>query len=49
MSGPKIRVDSFWGDLANALVLSPVYREPVQPEKAVAQPCNCNCNCGKSK
>lgn len=24
----KIKVDSFWGDLANALLLSPVHREP---------------------
>jgi len=28
---PKIQVDSFMGDLANTLLLAPVYREPKRP------------------
>lgn len=30
MSKAKVRSDSFWGDLANALVLSPVHRKPIR-------------------
>ena len=29
----KIKSGSFWGDLANALVLSPVHREPLTPTR----------------
>jgi len=29
----KIKADTFWGDLANALVLSPVHREPFTPTR----------------
>ena len=43
MSGAKVRVDSFLGDLANALLLSPPYREPAQPAKHECQNCNCDC------
>lgn len=32
MNEPKVRVDSFWGDLAKALLLRPVYREPAKEE-----------------
>jgi hypothetical protein len=28
---PKIYRDDFWGDVANALLLAPPYRKPVQP------------------
>jgi hypothetical protein len=28
MSEPKVKSDSFWADLANALMLRPVYRRP---------------------
>lgn len=36
---PKVRSDSFWGDLTNTLLLKPVYRQP-QPAvtRALAQP-----------
>lgn len=33
MNEPKVRVDSFWGDLVNALLLRPPFREPAQPVK----------------
>lgn len=41
MSGAKVRVDSFWGDLANSLLLSPPFREVAQPAKDSDQKCNC--------
>lgn len=37
MSDAKVRKDSFWGDLANALLLSPPYRKPVQSPKSEAE------------
>lgn len=33
---PKMYVDSFWGDLVNALTLRPVYRAPVEARQSTA-------------
>lgn len=42
MNESKFRVDSFWGDVANALLLRPPYREPAQPVVGCSK-CNCDC------
>jgi hypothetical protein len=34
MKGPKIKLDTFGADLANALMLRPVYRKPYTPTRA---------------
>lgn len=37
MSKAKVRKDSFWGDFANASLLSSPHRESVQPTKIEAE------------
>lgn len=37
MSEAKVRKDSFWGDVANALLLSPPYRKPLQSPKSESE------------